>query len=154
MFVRVPAVRRRSGTAAVEMAIVFSFILFPTLAGVLEVGRIVQLHQIISNAAREGARLAAQGQTISTSGTRVQIRANTGNPSVQNTAYQYLIGSGLTELTSADVTVTFTFTAPRSDGAAATESSGCRNILEEAHDEERERKFAQRMAKCNGRLSK
>ncbi|HEY2783955.1 MAG TPA: TadE/TadG family type IV pilus assembly protein [Fimbriiglobus sp.] len=121
MIVSAPAVVRRSGTAAVEMAIVFSTVILPILVGVMEVGRLVQVQQIVANAAREGARLAAQAQTLSSDGTITQFKANTGNPSVQSAAYQYLIGAGLTKLTSSDVTVTFAYTAPRSDGLTATE---------------------------------
>jgi Flp pilus assembly protein TadG len=121
MIVRVPAVARRSGTAAVELAIIFNLVIVPTLIGVVEVGRLVQVQQIVANSAREGARLAAQAQTLSSTGTLVQFRSSTGNPSVQSVVYQYLIGSGLTQLSSSDVTTTFAYTAARSDGVAATE---------------------------------
>jgi Flp pilus assembly protein TadG len=121
MKTRGPTVSRRSGTAAVELAIIFNLVIIPTLIGVVEVGRLVQVQQIVANSAREGARLAAQAQTLSSTGTLVQFKANTGNPSVQSAVYQYLIGSGLTQLSSSDVTVTFAYTAARSDGVAATE---------------------------------
>ena len=117
MLTRVPSVRRRSGTAAVEMAVIFNFVVLPTLIGVLEVGRLVQIQQIVANAAREGARFAAQAQTLSSTGTLVQFKANTGNPSVYSVAYQYLIGSGLTQLSTSDVAVTFAYT----DGSGSTE---------------------------------
>jgi Flp pilus assembly protein TadG len=51
---------RRPGTAAVEMAVV-SIPIVILLAGVWEVGRLVQAHSILTNAAREGGRAAATG---------------------------------------------------------------------------------------------
>jgi Flp pilus assembly protein TadG len=52
---------RRHGAAAVEMAMVLPLLVW-LLVGVWEVGRMVEVQQIISNAAREGARQAATGQ--------------------------------------------------------------------------------------------
>jgi Flp pilus assembly protein TadG len=111
----------RHGIAALELAIVFTFLVIPLLIGVWEVGRLVQIQQIVANSAREGARLAAQGYTINTTGSPTQIMTSTGTPNVHDTAFQYLYAAGLTNLQSSDVTVTFTFLAPRSDGATATE---------------------------------
>jgi Flp pilus assembly protein TadG len=111
----------RRGLAAVELAVVFLFIVVPLMIGVWEVGRLVQVQQVVANSAREGARLAAQGYTINTSGAPTQIMLNSGTPNVHDTVFQYLYAAGLTSLQSTDVTVTFTYLAPRSDGAAATE---------------------------------
>jgi Flp pilus assembly protein TadG len=113
--------RARRGVAALELAIVFMFFLLPMMLGVWEVGRLVQVQQIVSNGAREGARLAAQGFTINTSGSPTQIMTSTGTPNVHDTVYQYLYAAGLTGLSSSDVTVTFQFLAPRSDNQPATE---------------------------------
>lgn len=52
--------QRRHGAAAVEFAIILPFLLL-LLLGIWEVGRIVQVKQIVSNAAREGARAASTG---------------------------------------------------------------------------------------------
>ena len=52
---------RRRGAAAVEMA-VSSLVLAPLLVGMWEVGRIVEVQQILGNAAREGGRQASTGQ--------------------------------------------------------------------------------------------
>jgi len=105
----------------VELGLVLTFLLVPLMIGVWEVGRLVQVEQIVSNAAREGARLAAQGYTVNTSGAPTQIMVASGNPNVRDDVYRYLVGAGLTGLQPADVTVTFTYLAPRSDGLAATE---------------------------------
>jgi Flp pilus assembly protein TadG len=56
-----PGQTRRRGAAAVELAVVLPLILL-LLTGIWEVGRMVEVQQILSNAAREGARQAATGQ--------------------------------------------------------------------------------------------
>jgi Flp pilus assembly protein TadG len=55
---RKPSVRR--GVVAVEAAVVLP-LLIVLMFGVWEVGRLVQVNQIVINGAREGARLAAGG---------------------------------------------------------------------------------------------
>ena len=115
----------RPGVAAVEFGLVTMLFIVPLLIGVWEVGRLVQVQQIVSNAAREGARLAAQAYTIKSDGTVTQIYKDSsgGTPNVRDAVYQYLMAAGLTNLqnTTADLEVTFEFLAPRSNGAAATE---------------------------------
>lgn len=100
---------RRPATAAVEFAFVLTFVLMPTLIGVWEVGRLVQVQQIVASSAREGARLAAQAVTISPEGTRTEIMTTTGTPNVKRTVYQYLVLNGLPTLAEADVQVSFKF---------------------------------------------
>jgi Flp pilus assembly protein TadG len=56
---------RRGGTAAVEFALILPVLLLLVL-GIWEVGRMVQVQQIISNAAREGGRQAAAGDLTNT----------------------------------------------------------------------------------------
>jgi len=51
----------RRGAAAVELAATLPVLLI-LLLGIWEVGRFAHVNQILSNAAREGARLAATGQ--------------------------------------------------------------------------------------------
>jgi Flp pilus assembly protein TadG len=60
-----PNQARRRGAAAVELAVVAPVILL-LLTGIWEVGRMVEVQQILSNAAREGARQAATGQLTNT----------------------------------------------------------------------------------------
>jgi Flp pilus assembly protein TadG len=55
----------RPGSAAVEFAIV-SIPLLILLAGVWEVGRIIEAHNVITNAAREGGRQASTGTKSAT----------------------------------------------------------------------------------------
>lgn len=99
----------RRGVAAIELAFVFMLFVIPMMFGIWEVGRLVQVQQIVSNATREGARLSAQAYTIDSSGTATQIKVTTGTVNVQNAVYAYLHAAGLTNLQPGDVTVTFGF---------------------------------------------
>jgi Flp pilus assembly protein TadG len=108
---------RRSGWITVEFAFMVTFILTPLLLGTWEVGRMIQVQQIVNNSAREGARLAAQGFTINNLGSSTQIKVSSGTPNVTDTVYNYLYAAGLTNLQKGDVTVTFTYL----DGSANTE---------------------------------
>ncbi|HEY1187225.1 MAG TPA: TadE/TadG family type IV pilus assembly protein [Gemmata sp.] len=103
----------RRGVAAVELAFVFMLFVIPLMFGIWEVGRLVQVQQIVSNAAREGARLSAQAYTINSSGTPTQIKVSTGSVNVHDAVYAYLYAAGLTNLKPADVTVTFQFLSSR-----------------------------------------
>lgn len=96
----------RNGVAAVEFAFVLPILLL-LLMGTWELGRVIQVQQIMANAAREGARVAAQGQIINLSGTYVQIQVNSGSPNVTQTVTDYLKGCGISNMTG--VTVAFAF---------------------------------------------
>ena len=76
---------KRSGVAVVEMAVLVP-ILLTVVIGIWELGRVIQVQQIISNAARDGARLAAQGSIINTTGAFTQIQFATGTPNVVDAA--------------------------------------------------------------------
>jgi len=80
----------RSGTAAVELAVVAPLVV-GLLVGLLGVGQMVQVNQIVSNAAREGARKAATG---------VSTYAD-----VQTTVANYLTNAGITNQSGLTVTV-------------------------------------------------
>ena len=60
MNLRKPKQIKRTGTAAVELAVCLPFLLVLIL-GIWEVGRMVMVQQLIANAAREGGRQAAAG---------------------------------------------------------------------------------------------
>lgn len=113
--------RSRRGVAAVEVAVVTAFLLVPLVIGVWEVGRLVQVQQIVSNSAREGARRAAQGYTVNSTGSPTQVTVSSGSTSVTDAAYDYLRAAGLMNLQKSDVTVAFKFLAPRKDGVTPTE---------------------------------
>jgi Flp pilus assembly protein TadG len=80
----------RRGTAAVEFALVAPIVI-GLLVGLLEVGQLVQVNQIVSNAAREGARKASTG---------VNTYAD-----VQTTVANYLTNAGITNQNGLTVTV-------------------------------------------------
>jgi Flp pilus assembly protein TadG len=110
------------------LAIVTVAFVVPMIIAIWEIGRYIQVKQIVANSAREGARLAAQGYTVLSNGTQVQINVNssgptyiTGTPTVQQTVYDYLLGAGLSQLSLSNVTVTFTFTSPTSTGSYPTQ---------------------------------
>jgi Flp pilus assembly protein TadG len=107
------APRARRGVASIELAFVFMFFMIPMMIGIWEVGRLVQVQQIVSNAAREGARLSAQGFTINSSGVPTQIKVASGSASVRETVYDHLHAAGLTGLALSDVTVNFAYTSGR-----------------------------------------
>lgn len=85
----------RSGTAAVECGIVLLFVMVPLMIGVWEIGRLVFCQQVIVTACREGARVAAQGKTVNTSGTPTEISISTGSPNVKETIFFALVTGGL-----------------------------------------------------------
>lgn len=99
----------RRGVAAVELGFVTMLFVVPMVIALWEVGRLIHVQQVVSNSAREGARLAAQGYTITTNGTTVQIKRDTGSPNVRDVVFDYLRASGFTTLTTSDVTVEFKF---------------------------------------------
>jgi hypothetical protein len=98
---------RRRGVAAVEMALVTMLFVLPLLIGLWEVGRLVYCQQVVTNAAREGARLAAQGRIVNRLGTPTQIAFASGTPNVRDTVYQAIVTGGLSGLARADVTIKF-----------------------------------------------
>jgi Flp pilus assembly protein TadG len=80
----------RCATAAVELAVILPFVAL-LIVGLLEVARIVQVSQILSNAAREGARKASTG-------------VNTYSD-VQTTVANYLTNAGITNQNGLTVNV-------------------------------------------------
>lgn len=98
--------RARKGVAVVELAFLLP-VLMILLVGVWELGRLIQLHQIMSQAAREGARLASQAHIINTKGAYTQIAVSTGSPSVEETVRDYLRAAGINDLTGLQVTFEF-----------------------------------------------
>jgi Flp pilus assembly protein TadG len=111
----------RRGVAAVEFAVVMALVLMPTMMGVWEVGRLVQVQQIVSNSAREGARLASQAVTISPTGVRTEIRQTVGSPNIRRTVYEYLVLNGLSGLAETDVNVEFKFTTGALAGSTTSD---------------------------------
>src|SRR5207248_2687965 len=106
----------RAAAAAVEFAVVLPLI-FLLLLGTWEVARLVQVHAILCNAVREGARLAAQGQVINLTGAYTQIvvaDADPNSPDVTTAVTNYVRNAdpnyrGGTGISTTGMTVRFTF---------------------------------------------
>lgn len=88
--------KARHGAAAVEFAVVAPLLLL-ILLGVWELGRIIHVSQVLLNANRDGARLAAQANVVTISGAYVQIDRQQVIDSMKSS----LIGNGITNLTNA-----------------------------------------------------
>ncbi|HEX3871272.1 MAG TPA: TadE/TadG family type IV pilus assembly protein, partial [Pirellulales bacterium] len=88
----------RSGVAAVEAAIVLP-LLVTLMLGVWEVGRMIQVNEILANAVREGARVAAGGES---GGTPVTVSM------VQQEVLNYMTSAGLPTAAVSGSTVTLT----------------------------------------------
>jgi Flp pilus assembly protein TadG len=93
---RKPRFGSRSGVAAVEFAVVLPVLLL-LLAGVWVVGRMIQVHQMMDWAAREGARTASQGQIINLDDDYQQIKVvdSPGKLSVKSVVEEYLSSNGI-----------------------------------------------------------
>ena len=118
---RRPSCRR--AVAAVELAFMLPFLL-AILIGVWELGRIIHVQQLLVTAARDGARLAAQGTIINTTGAYTFIRYQANSPApaspvtkanpadtppyVEDTIRDSLIGAGITDLTGVQISFGFT----------------------------------------------
>jgi Flp pilus assembly protein TadG len=103
---RVRSRTRRNGVAAVELAVLTPLLII-LVVGVWEIGRLIQLQQIMNAAARDGARLASQAYIVSSTGTNTQIDLSTSSPNVTDTIKQYLLAAGINDLTG--LTITFEF---------------------------------------------
>jgi len=102
-----PRLRRqeRRGSAAVEFAVA-SLFLVPLLIALWEVGRLLEVQQLVANAAREGGRQASTG--------------NVNTAGVQNVVASYLTRNGIPCATS-NVTVTNLTSSSRSDPTTANQ---------------------------------
>lgn len=104
----------RGGVAAVEFAVVFTFVLAPLLYGLLQMGALIIVHQLMANAAREACRIAAQGQIIYNPSPGVyeykQILVNGPAPSVIQTAKDFLVVNKPWNMNFTNTLVEFEFT--------------------------------------------
>jgi Flp pilus assembly protein TadG len=98
---------RRSGVAAVEFAFVLPIILVPVIFGIWEVGRLLQIQQVVSNSVREGARAASTGQYT--------------NAQVSQVVLNYLTNAGIS---TANVTPTVTNVTRGGDVSSPTLNEG------------------------------
>ena len=101
--------RPRRGAATVEFAVVVP-ILLTFILGIIEIGRLVMVAQVDTNAAREAARYAAQG------------KANTAT--VETYARTYLTNAGIAKAAAGNdsaVTVTIEYQASSESWTATTD---------------------------------
>lgn len=106
--------RRRSGTAAVEFAVILPFIMVLFL-GIIEFGRVLMVQQILTNAAREGCRYAVlPGGTISASRDVVTTYLSNANITLSSPSTQVTVSpdpSTASKGTSITVNVTLPFSS-------------------------------------------
>jgi Flp pilus assembly protein TadG len=99
----------RRAVAAVEFAFLAPLLVI-LLFGLLQIGHIIEVMQLMDNAAREGARLAAQAEIINQVGSYTLVHTSSGLPNVQDTVREYLVTSGAISSSQAgDVQVSFQF---------------------------------------------
>ena len=109
--------RSEDGAQLVEFALVLPMLLLVVL-GIAEFGFIFQRLEVMTNAAREGARMAVlPGYTTADVQTRVRTYVTQGrvpttlvNPSIVVTNVTIPVGGGLPALNARRVTVTYTHT--------------------------------------------
>lgn len=89
---------RKGGIVVLEFAVVSAFVLLPLMLGIWEMGRILELQQVLTNAAREGGRAAAAGQM-----TASQVQSVVNNYITYNNPNLILNSSQLT-VTVSDLT--------------------------------------------------
>jgi Flp pilus assembly protein TadG len=117
-----PTRGHRAAAAVVELAVVLPLLLL-LLVGVWELGRIIQVQHHLNNATRDAARLAAQANTVSSSGAYTQIRFRTGTPNIESSIRSYLTASGVTD--HANLVIELQFVegpSPGSPGPSGTEA--------------------------------
>lgn len=115
-------------------------LLIPMLLGVWEIGRVVEVVQILDNATREGARLAASGNWTSSNAHPVMLAPSTNNDyEVQTKVLLYLQTAGV-NTTGATVTVTnvtqgFTYTYTAGTAVGSTTATPGTDPAANANDE-------------------
>jgi hypothetical protein len=114
---------KRHGVAAVELAVLMVPLLILFLC-VIELGRLIQVDQLMTNAAREGARMAAQGVSVQVIGDFVYVYTQNPpqtvpagvTPNATNSLYlkdiikTYLITCGVSNVNN--IAVEFSFLQP------------------------------------------
>lgn len=88
----------RRGAAAVEAAVILPLVV-TLMFGIWEVGRLAQMNQLLSNACREGARVAAGGSINSVGVTVAQV---------QQAVKDYMTSSGVPSAAVSGAVITLT----------------------------------------------
>ena len=107
--------RGEDGAAAVEFAIV-STILFMIVFGIIEFGRTYSQYEVLQGAAREGARRAAVGASVSAIQQAVTQAADpytlTNTPAVDHTCTEDTVGQPVTVSWTQDFQISIPFLPP------------------------------------------
>jgi Flp pilus assembly protein TadG len=117
---------KRSGTYAVEFSLVFPVLIIFMFA-IFEYGRFLMVRQLIDNAAREGARLAATRSDFTyNSSTQTYVAQSLQTSDIQNTVVYFLANQPLENgsnqpLTASDIQV---YRADPTTGLAMTDTKG------------------------------
>lgn len=87
--------RDRRGTACVELA-VLSPLLLIFILGIIDVGQFVNVGQSVSNASREGARVAARSATVNVAAVEAAVKnyLTDMHPNLPSSAVQVTVSSG------------------------------------------------------------
>ena len=104
--------RHRRGTACVEFA-VLSPILLILILGIIDVGQFVNVGQSVSNASREGARVAARQTTTNVSQVENAVKdyLTDMHPNLPSSAVQVTVASAGNPLAGADLAAVATGTS-------------------------------------------
>jgi Flp pilus assembly protein TadG len=113
---RVKATRARRGAVSVEAAVLISFLLLPIIAGVWEVGRLVETRQILDNACREAGRQASTGTR-----TPAQVRQTVLDYLDRNLPPTYQGGVPIQPSSNVNVTITNLTTTGQDDPSQANQ---------------------------------
>ena len=111
------SLRSEQGAELVEFAVVLPLLLFVIL-GIAEFGFIFQRYEVVTNAAREGARMAVlPGYTnadviarVRTYVTQGRVTTTVTNPNIAITNVTIPVGAGLPPINAKRVVVTYTHT--------------------------------------------
>ena len=117
----------RSGVAAVEFAVycrLFSLLVL----GTWELGSNCTGVPNSNDAAREGARIAAQGQIINLKGSYTQINVNTGSPDVFDAVKNTLNAAGINTASFDTSKVAFSFVDSPETLASPTQPQGTKGM--------------------------
>jgi Flp pilus assembly protein TadG len=104
MRTRIRGSARRHAAAAVELAVLLPTVLLPLILGIWEMGRVVEVQQVLDNAVREGARQVSTGQKT--------------NSQVRQVVLQYIADAGMS---NAGAVVTVTNVTSGLDASAANQ---------------------------------
>ncbi len=112
--------RRRGGTSLVEFALVIPMLLSIVL-GIIEFGLLERSTLVVANAAREGARAAALGQSTPSIRTRV---INAGAPALQTDSSGNITNGSILMEQAASGTSPLAYTAwPADTGSGTTQKN-------------------------------